>query len=77
MDMYRCRAEELAAATYNNARDLITGAIEAQLFGSACVGNVCIGGIADGIACNTSDDCKTKTLVSSATTCLNETSTPE
>lgn len=77
LDMARCRAEELVAAAYNNARDLVTDAIEAAEAGSACVGEVCVGGIAHGDGCTRDLDCATKTLVTEATVCLHETSQPE
>jgi hypothetical protein len=77
LDMHRCRAEETVAATYDNARDLVSDAIEAALAGSACVGNVCVGGIANGHFCNDTEECKTKTLVSNATTCMHEAAVAE
>jgi hypothetical protein len=73
LDMVWCRAEEVAAAAWNNARDTIAQAIEMQAGASACMGTICIGGIADGRACNRNADCTTKTLVGAATACLHET----
>ncbi len=64
LGMASCRAQELAGATYENARDEI-----AHILGE-CHDNVCVGGPEAGNACTTDEDCDAEEAVEEALPCL-------
>lgn len=64
LGMASCRAQELAGATYEEARDLIAETL------SECEGSVCVGGPNAGAACATAIDCAAEEAVEDAFPCL-------
>lgn len=64
LGMASCRAQELAGATYENARHEI-----AEILGE-CDDNVCVGGPEAGNACTTDADCDAEEAVEEALPCL-------
>lgn len=72
LGMGACRAEELAGATYANAREEIAGTFDGALGAGTCDGgsSTCTGGPNPGAACSDDEECSWEEAVGESFSCL-------
>jgi hypothetical protein len=70
LGMGKCRAEEIAGATYASAREEMAGLFDDELGAGTCEAGTCVGGPNAGASCSDDEECSWEEAVGEAFACL-------